>query len=231
MTSETSTSVDSLQKQLDKLQAKARLLGRTSVASATVAMIALGLALHSPNNIECDSLRVNTVSTNYLRIVDSETWRQPTLPPPLEDLGVALRASKVGKLIIGCEQVDIRQGIWSSHGISFNVGSSKPRLDLMDSDRRPTVQIVGGTDPSIDLVLGDPEQRRTVIDGDSLVIKRGSGDQLALWRSKGPRINKGNYKNFKKEGPWTVWNKDRSINSEKSGIYKAGKKVAPLPDK
>jgi hypothetical protein len=230
MTSETSTSVDSLQKQLDKLQAKARLLGRTSVASATVAMIALGLALHSPNNIECDSLRVNTVSTNYLRIVDDKTWEQPTRTS-LAGWGVALHASKVGKLDIRCEQLDIKRVGMAFSGFRFDVGSSKPRLDLLDSDRRPTVQIVGGTDPSIDLVLGDPEWRRTVIDGDGLVIKRGIGDQLARWHSKGPRSNTGNYKNFKKEGPWTVWNKDGSINSEKSGIYKAGKKVAPLPDK
>ncbi len=33
------------------------------------------------------------------------------------------------------------------------------------------------------------------------------------------------------KGPLTFWNKDGSINTEKSGIYKAGKKIAPLPKK
>ena len=33
------------------------------------------------------------------------------------------------------------------------------------------------------------------------------------------------------KGPLTFWNKDGSINTEKSGIYKAGKKVAPFPKK
>ena len=69
-----------------------------------------------------------------------------------------------------------------------------------------------------------------MIDGDGLVIKRGEKD-VARWWGESERgwRDTGNYKNGKKEGPWTVWNKDSTLNTEKSGIYKADKKVADLP--
>ena len=37
--------------------------------------------------------------------------------------------------------------------------------------------------------------------------------------------------NGKREGRWTDWNEDGSIDHELSGIYNAGEKVAPLPKK
>ena len=37
------------------------------------------------------------------------------------------------------------------------------------------------------------------------------------------------YKSGNLEGRWSLWNKDGSINTERSGIYKADKKIAPLP--
>jgi antitoxin component YwqK of YwqJK toxin-antitoxin module len=47
----------------------------------------------------------------------------------------------------------------------------------------------------------------------------------------GEKESEGEYKNGKKEGLWTYWNEDGSIDHEKSGIYKAGKRIAPLPKK
>ena len=49
--------------------------------------------------------------------------------------------------------------------------------------------------------------------------------------ANGQKKSEGEYKNGELEGLWTYWNKDGSIWNEQSGIYKAGKKVAPLPKK
>lgn len=48
------------------------------------------------------------------------------------------------------------------------------------------------------------------------------------WHKNGVKKKEGEYEDGKREGPWTYWNEDGSINSEKSGIYKNGKKVPGL---
>jgi len=61
-----------------------------------------------------------------------------------------------------------------------------------------------------------------------------SGEQEGLWTrwdGNGQKTFEGSYKNGEREGPCTYWGEDGSINTSRSGIYKAGKKVAPLPDK
>ena len=76
-----------------------------------------------------------------------------------------------------------------------------------------------------------------------------------IWLENGDKMGEGEYKNGKKEGLWTVWfengqkafeceykngqkeglcsfwKKDGTINTSRGGIYKADKKVAPLPKK
>ena len=51
------------------------------------------------------------------------------------------------------------------------------------------------------------------------------------WYNNGQKQSDGECKNGKPEGPITVWYKNGSINTKESGIYKAGKRVAPLPKK
>ncbi len=51
------------------------------------------------------------------------------------------------------------------------------------------------------------------------------------WYEKGQEWSEGAYHNGKEEGLWTYWNEDGTVNSLVSGIYKAGKRIAPLPDK
>ena len=233
MTNETPISVDSLQKQVDELRAKAQWLSRTSVALAALAAIALGFALHSPDHIECDSLRASNfiegrdISTRRVTLVDPNTWKQSPRTEPFWK-NTHLSAGASGELNIHCDQLIMSKDATSRPGIHLDVSTSKPRVDFVDSEGRPSVQIAGGPEPSIGVVLGRPEARRTVIDGDGLVIKRGE-EGLALWWGEGRRQDKGNYKNGKKEGHWTVWNKDSTLNTEKSGVYKADKKVADLP--
>ena len=47
----------------------------------------------------------------------------------------------------------------------------------------------------------------------------------------GQKLSEQEWKNGEWEGLGTRWDEDGSIDNEKSGIYKAGKKVAPLPKK
>lgn len=54
---------------------------------------------------------------------------------------------------------------------------------------------------------------------------------MTYWHDNGQKWSEGEYKNEKLEGLFTSWNADGSINYAWSGIYKAGKKVAPLPKK
>jgi antitoxin component YwqK of YwqJK toxin-antitoxin module len=51
------------------------------------------------------------------------------------------------------------------------------------------------------------------------------------WDGNGQKRAEGEFKNDKWEGRWVFWSKDGSLNAKQSGIYKAGKKVAPLPKK
>jgi antitoxin component YwqK of YwqJK toxin-antitoxin module len=51
------------------------------------------------------------------------------------------------------------------------------------------------------------------------------------WYDNGKTKSEGQYQNGEREGRWAVWSEDGSINNEKSGIYKVGKRIAPLPDK
>ena len=57
------------------------------------------------------------------------------------------------------------------------------------------------------------------------------GGRWTNWYANGQKAAEGAYKNGEKEGRWTVWWPNGSINSvfKGSGVYKAGKKVAPLP--
>jgi predicted esterase len=51
------------------------------------------------------------------------------------------------------------------------------------------------------------------------------------WHDNGQKGAEGEFKSGKEQGRWTYWNKDGSIDNEKSGIYKAGKKIEPAPKK
>ena len=51
------------------------------------------------------------------------------------------------------------------------------------------------------------------------------------WYDNGKTKSEGQYQNGEREGRWADWSEDGSINNEKSGIYKAGKRIAPLPEK
>ena len=51
------------------------------------------------------------------------------------------------------------------------------------------------------------------------------------WHPNGRKWRDGELRNGREEGRWTIWNEDGSIDTEKSGIYEAGERVAPLPNK
>ena len=51
------------------------------------------------------------------------------------------------------------------------------------------------------------------------------------WHESGRKQAEGDLKNGQQDGSWVFWSQDGSINSEKSGIYKDDKKIAPLPKK
>ena len=61
-----------------------------------------------------------------------------------------------------------------------------------------------------------------------------NGMREGLWESyfdSGQLKSKGTYKNGKQEGLWTYWYQEGSLDTDLSGIYKDGEKIAPLPDK
>jgi len=62
-------------------------------------------------------------------------------------------------------------------------------------------------------------------------FKNGEKEGLwTRWDENGQKESEGSYKNGEKEGLWTEWFETGHIRSKLSGIYKAGEKVAPLPD-
>ncbi|MDP6424115.1 MAG: hypothetical protein QGG14_05195 [Planctomycetota bacterium] len=52
-----------------------------------------------------------------------------------------------------------------------------------------------------------------------------------FWHANGKKRIEGEFKSGQHEGLWTYWDEDGSIKHDLSGIYKANKKVAPLPKK
>lgn len=52
-----------------------------------------------------------------------------------------------------------------------------------------------------------------------------------FWYDDDQKEWEGKYKNGKPEGRWTYWNESGVIYPVRSGIYKDGKKNAPLPKK
>ena len=52
-----------------------------------------------------------------------------------------------------------------------------------------------------------------------------------FWYESGHKSSEGSFKNGVTDGSWTVWNQDGSIDTKRSGIYKASVRVAPLSDK
>lgn len=47
------------------------------------------------------------------------------------------------------------------------------------------------------------------------------------WFPDGRLANEGAYLDGQRDGPWTFWREDGSIDEERSGLYRAGRKVPP----
>jgi len=63
-------------------------------------------------------------------------------------------------------------------------------------------------------------------------LKDGKAEgRWTYWYASGQKRQEGEFKNDKEEGLWTFWNQDGSIDHDYSGIYRDGKRVAPLPKK
>jgi len=64
------------------------------------------------------------------------------------------------------------------------------------------------------------------------VYKSGSAEgHWVGWYKNGQKRMDGGLKDGEEEGRWTFWNENGSVDTERSGIYKAGEKIAPLPKK
>ena len=64
----------------------------------------------------------------------------------------------------------------------------------------------------------------------SLSTNLGGAGDFNEWYENGQKRTEGSFEDGQEEGLWTYWNEDGSIDTVKSGIYKDGEKVAPLPD-
>ncbi len=49
------------------------------------------------------------------------------------------------------------------------------------------------------------------------------------WSRRGRKLEQGNYHNDKRDGPWTFWNEDGSIDKDRSGVYHEDVKLVPSP--
>lgn len=64
------------------------------------------------------------------------------------------------------------------------------------------------------------------------VFKNGSAEgRWTSWHPNGQKRMDGELEDGEEEGRWAYWNEDGSIDHARSGIYKAGEKIAPLPKK
>jgi len=49
------------------------------------------------------------------------------------------------------------------------------------------------------------------------------------WSRDGKKLEEGSYTNDKRDGPWTFWNPDGSVDTELSGVYQNDVKIGPSP--
>jgi antitoxin component YwqK of YwqJK toxin-antitoxin module len=65
---------------------------------------------------------------------------------------------------------------------------------------------------------GRPKNSTSYVDG----VKQGRSEQ---WRSDGTKEWDGQYKDGLREGEWLFWREDGALDSERSGIYREGKRI------
>jgi hypothetical protein len=49
------------------------------------------------------------------------------------------------------------------------------------------------------------------------------------WSRSGKKLEQGNYHNDKRDGPWSFWNEDGSIDTQRSGVYQNDVRIGPSP--
>jgi len=53
--------------------------------------------------------------------------------------------------------------------------------------------------------------------------------QATRWNRHGVKLEEGRYHEGKRDGPWTFWNEDGSIDKERSGVYQDDVRIGPSP--
>jgi antitoxin component YwqK of YwqJK toxin-antitoxin module len=68
---------------------------------------------------------------------------------------------------------------------------------------------------------GHPKNSVIYVDG----VKQGAGEQ---WYANGQKEAEGRYAADQREGPWTFWNADGSVDKERTGEYRTGRRIGEL---
>jgi hypothetical protein len=69
-------------------------------------------------------------------------------------------------------------------------------------------------------------QFHEVLGPDRHFVKEGA---YVAWSRSGKKLEEGNYHVGKRNGPWTFWSEDGSIDEERSGVYQDDVKIGPSP--
>jgi len=80
---------------------------------------------------------------------------------------------------------------------------------------------------SYDLSADTHSESRGIQGPDGSWVKNGPS---VIWSRSEMKLAEGSYRDGKRDGPWTYWNEDGSIDTEKSGVYEGDVRVSdPAP--
>ena len=68
---------------------------------------------------------------------------------------------------------------------------------------------------------GHPKNSVIYVDG----VKQGASEQ---WYPSGTKEAEGRYEADQREGPWTFWKADGSVDQERTGEYRTGRRIGEL---
>ena len=77
--------------------------------------------------------------------------------------------------------------------------------------------------PATVTYYGDGHLKNSVIYIDG--VKQGASEQ---WYANGQKEAEGRYESDQREGPWTFWKADGTVDAERTGEYRTGRRIGEL---
>lgn len=180
-----------VRRQLDQLLRRGRALAVVCIVSLAAAIAALLVALLPTDRLTCNQLTVHQ-GIRTPRLSTGALWLEPGGGIGVDSadglpFGPMILLTEDGETLIACRSLRVRPlNPLASLGAKIEFEGNAPSFVLLDSDGRSTARIQGGTEPRLELVLGDPAIQSSVVDGSGFAIEK-AGATIARFPPASPK--------------------------------------------